>query len=75
MTCTMATANRMTTASSTSFCTFATVWAWIGSPPSRKTSAQGGRETTRLQCTGHNSSLRKKIGVGSVVRRKQVPQP
>jgi hypothetical protein len=33
MTCTMATANRMTTASSTSFSTFATVWAWIGSPP------------------------------------------
>jgi hypothetical protein len=37
----------MTAASSTSFSTFATVWAWIGSPPSRKTSAQGGRGTTR----------------------------
>jgi hypothetical protein len=34
MTCTMATAKRMTTASSTSFSRLATVSTWIGSPPS-----------------------------------------
>lgn len=46
MTCTMVTPNRMAAASRTSFSTFATVSAWIGSPPSRKTSAPGRRGTT-----------------------------
>lgn len=46
MTCTMVTPNRMAAASRTSFSTFSTVSAWIGSPPSRKTSAPGRRGTT-----------------------------
>jgi hypothetical protein len=41
MTRTMATANKMTAVSSTSFSTCATVSPWIESPSSRKTPRQG----------------------------------